>query len=527
MNILFHENSDKKTITLTSDTVKDLALYEIVSHIGINEKERGILRNIFTNLPCNPDDIRYRQEIMKDFLENDDMTDELTEALGQIETLKEYASFRTAASQNDKSLYSLLEKLRELSVYVNVSETIVKSLQKSTLKSEGLRKVLGELSRVVSDEHFAQTKEDINAMLEDLSCVRSALVGVNFTPDLNVEQVMAVEFLPHPVRSKYKLADFGAFMHNISNANVSNAAGMSMNTIGITDPLLVTMTPQIEKHLKTHFMKIKHAMRSHIKEDGSMITPIYEGLIYYLAMARFARNLKKKGYQFCFPTLTDRPRTFEMKDFYNIRLVLSGEENIVKNDFSFTPKENLYLLTGPNRGGKTIVEQALGIISVMTSIGSFVTAASCTGQPFSNILTHFPIDENLTINYGRLGEEAVRIKEIVRAADDRTLILFNETYSTTSSADGLYLSMDLLHILKELGTAAIFNTHIHELAKVIDEMNEWDGESDLVSIVMEIKDNVNTFRLKRSAPELKSYAHNIATKYEITYEQMKNSRFVP
>ena len=102
----------------------------------------------------------------------------------------------------------------------------------------------------------------------------------------------------------------------------------------------------------------------------------------------------------------------------------------------------------------------------------------------------------------------------------KAFILFNETYSTTSAADGLYLSMDLLRVLKELGTAAIFNTHIHELAKAIDEMNAWSGESDIISIVMEIVNNVNTFRIKRSEPELKSYARNIAQKYEITYEQM-------
>ena len=83
--------------------------------------------------------------------------------------------------------------------------------------------------------------------------------------------------------------------------------------------------------------------------------------------------------------------------------------------------------------------------------------------------------------------------------------------------------MDLLHVLKELGSAVIFNTRIHELAKEIEEMNTWDGESDLVSIVMEIKDNVNTFRVKRSEPELKSYAKNIAEKYGITYEQMKGA----
>ena len=55
------------------------------------------------------------------------------------------------------------------------------------------------------------------------------------------------------------------------------------------------------------------------------------------------------------------------------------------------------------------------------------------------------------------------------------------------------------------------------------EMNAWEGESRIVSVVMEIRDNVNTFRLKRSEPDTSSYAKNIAEKYGITYEQLKET----
>ena len=109
-------------------------------------------------------------------------------------------------------------------------------------------------------------------------------------------------------------------------------------------------------------------------------------------------------------------------------------------------------------------------------------------------------------------------------ADQNTLILFNETYSTTSAVDGLYLSKDLLHILKKMGTSVIFNTHIHEVARSIEEMNDWEGESRVVSLVMEIRDNQNTFKIKRSAPDSKSYAQNIAKKYGITFDQMVEMR---
>ncbi len=525
MDILFAENSKRDVIKLKEETIKDLALQEVIDNISGNESEKMIIKDIFTKIPTDLEDIRYRQEILKDFLESESLTDEMTDALALIKVLKEYGGIRTNTMQNDNSLYVLLEKLRELSVYVQVTEEIVKCLKSNKTESVGLRKICEQLDKVVSDEKFAQAKHDINQMYEHLSNVRGAMVGVNFTPDLNVEQVSVVEFVPYRIRSKYKFAEFAASVSNVVNAGAaSNSIGAPPVNTRVVDPLLVTMTPQIEKHLKRHFGKVKHIMTKYIKLDGTFLTEIHEGLTFYVAMAKFGRRLRSEGCEICMPKLTQQYGSFDIKNLYNVRLFFAREKNIVKNDFSFTPKENLYILTGPNRGGKTIIEQALGIISVMASIGSFVTASACVGRPFSNILTHFPIDENLTINYGRLGEEAVRIKEIVKEADSRTLILFNETYSTTSSADGCYLSMDLLRILKELGSSVIFNTHIHELAMSIDEMNRWDGESDFVSIVMEIQNNINTFRVKRSEPELKSYARNIAEKYEITYEQMKQNR---
>ena len=525
MDILFAENSKRKTVELKPETVKDLALQDLLDNISDTESEMIILRDIFTHIPIDTNDTRYRSEILKDFLENDAMTDEMSDALSYIRTLKDYGHSKLLQLSDDRTLYVLLEHLRELMIYIEATEAIVSCLKKHKIRSTGLRSVLSRLESIVTDDKFELAKKDVKKMLHDLSNVKGAFIGVNFTPDLNIEQVTSVEFVPYRIRSKYKFAEIAAFISNVnSNAMASNSVGKPWAPTRVIDPLLVSMTPNIEKHLKLNIIRIKHIMNKYVKLDSSSITELYEGLTYYLCMTKLSRRLRKEGCEICLPEITDTEGIkLDIKDLYNIRLFFAGEKNIVKNDFSFSPEENLFILTGPNRGGKTIIEQALGIISIMAAIGSFVTASSCKGRPFHNILTHFPIDENLTINYGRLGEEAIRIKEIVKEADDKTLILFNETYSTTSAADGLYLSKDLLRILKEHGTAVVFNTHIHELARSLDEMNRWDGQSKFVSLVMEIKDNVNTFRVKRSDPESKSYAKNIAEKYGITYEQMKNA----
>lgn len=533
MDLLFASGSKREFTSLGESAIKDLAIQDILEAISGNERDIIILKEIISSIPKDIRDSVYRQEIMKDFLASDEFTDDMDNALGLIKTLKDYGSSRTMMRQNDSTLYTLLENLRELSVYVEVIENLYSCLDKYEVKAKGLCDLRDNLKQVIEDDKFEEAKADIETILEDLSCVRSANVGVTFTPDMNIDEVKVVDFVPYKIKSKYKFAEIAAEISNIMNASNQNIGGPKpMVNTKVVDPLLVAMAPVIEKHLKRHFVRMKSVMSKYVNMDSSSMIQMYEGLVFYINMARFGRRIVSEGEKITFPEFPDSSAvddfgrvpsekcTFEINDLYNVRLFISHEKNIVKNDFSFKPSENLFILTGPNRGGKTIIEQALGIISLLAAAGCYVTASKCKGVPFSNILTHFPIDENLTINYGRLGEEAVRIKEIVGEADNRTLILFNETYSTTSAEDGLYLSKDLLRVLKEKGSAVIFNTHIHEVARSIEDMNKWNGESKFVSLIMEIVNNENTFKVKRSEPDSCSYAMNIARKYGITYEQM-------
>ena len=512
MDVLFAKGSSKKTTELSVNTIKDIALGELIEHLGGDPDERAAIRKIATQIPQDPRDMTFRQNILKDLIANDDLCDSMSDILTQIKTLKLFGGVRKAANERDTSLYTLVQTLRELTVYVDVLENLYSELINSSIKSEGLTDLRDSLETIIKDDKFAQAKNDIRLMHEDLSNVRAAVIGVNFTPDFDIERVSTIEFVPYGLRSKYTIMDVAA-------ATKLSTPG---HRVRYDDALLSAITPKMEKHLKSHFFEIKRTLTKYTNYDNSFLVEMYEGLIFYLRSAKLAKRLKDKGYEITFPEITPASESkLSVTGFYNIRLAFNGEKEIVKNDFAFTPDERIFILTGPNRGGKTIVEQALGLISVMMSLGMFVTADTCTGLPFGNILTHFPIDENLTINYGRLGEEAVRIKEIVKSSGNNTLILFNETFSTTSASDGLYLSKDLIRVLKEKGAYVIFNTHIHDLAKQIPEMNSWNGQGNIISLVMERKDEKNTFILKRAEPDSSSYARDIAEKYGITYEQMK------
>lgn len=116
MNILFAENSKKNVVCLKQETIKDLALWEVVDNIVSGERDKLIIRDIFSKLLQDAEDIRFRQEILTDFMENDGLTEDLAVALSGIRTLKEYDSMKAAMLKQENTLYVLLEKLRELSV---------------------------------------------------------------------------------------------------------------------------------------------------------------------------------------------------------------------------------------------------------------------------------------------------------------------------------------------------------------------------------------------------------------------------
>ena len=76
-----------------------------------------VIKKIFTEIPLDIEDIRFRQDIMRDLVENSELSEGLSEIIFMIQTLKDYDSRTSLVSGGETSLYTLLENLREISAY--------------------------------------------------------------------------------------------------------------------------------------------------------------------------------------------------------------------------------------------------------------------------------------------------------------------------------------------------------------------------------------------------------------------------
>jgi DNA mismatch repair ATPase MutS len=221
-------------------------------------------------------------------------------------------------------------------------------------------------------------------------------------------------------------------------------------------------------------------------------------------------------------------RTCRIGGLYNLTLALhfwdmnlNPSDEIVLNDANFDENGRILLLTGPNRGGKTVFTEATGLAQLLFQSGVFVPGGHAAISPVDGIFSHFPVDENQTIELGRLGEETKRLNDIFRHASRHSLILLNESLSSTSYLEGLYIAKDVVKSLRYLETRAVFNTHMHELAGHSEQFNiETTGDSLVISLVTGLTDGQRSFRVQPGAPLGKSYAMDIARKFGISFEQL-------
>ena len=89
MNILY-PNGKENMKKLSEDTIKDLALDEIIDMFSANDSEKAFAGNVLSTLTNDDDTILYRQEIIKDFLSDEDFRASLKKILKKIRVLREY-----------------------------------------------------------------------------------------------------------------------------------------------------------------------------------------------------------------------------------------------------------------------------------------------------------------------------------------------------------------------------------------------------------------------------------------------------
>lgn len=150
-------------------------------------------------------------------------------------------------------------------------------------------------------------------------------------------------------------------------------------------------------------------------------------------------------------------------------MALTTLKNPVPN--SFADSCRLHVISGANQGGKSTFLRSIGIAQVMMQAGMFVPAAYYEGILYDNILTHFTRREDCTMNSGRLVEEMKRMDYIVGRITSRSLVLLNESFSSTTEKEGSQIAENIIQALYDSGVHVFTVTHLFVFANRMYEKN--------------------------------------------------------
>lgn len=530
-SLLYPEGKEPSFMTLGDEACNDLSLEYICETISESEYEKNIIKRMMMKIESDPEVIRYRCDVFEDVLKYPSLRNKIKELLEQLDYLKDLE--KSVKDNTAEPVWQLINRLQELDVYVNCITGINESLTENPIKSVGLKKMKDFVNSVYNESGFEHLNEDIKEMMHDLGQIRSISLGVNLDSRMRPVEVGIVslndeKFSRPGVLNKF--LDFASKKSEIHNG--ASFDGMTkIHTVGKAageDPLMNNLSRVVTEMLGSTVKQLKNKLSRYVNVSGYSLTKLIPEFIFYIRWAEFCGKIIELGVPMAKPEILETERReMTAKGIYNLKLamqILSGKElDIIRNDFDFKMENGIYIMTGPNRGGKTTFTQAVGILFLMAQHGLYVPAESVELSPCDNIYTHFPADENQTVNLGRLGEESKRLSEIFSVATNKSILLFNESLATTSFAEGLYIAKDVVRALRYLGARTIFNTHMHELAMELDTMNSLEGDMKVASLITGIHEGKRSYKVFLAPPEGVSYAKDIAEKYGVTFNQLKKS----
>lgn len=534
---------------LSDAAIHDLGLDYLCAQITDKKKEQTLLLSILSKMTDDPTVTQYRSDVFADIYEKEAMCDEILRILDQINFLRDYGSVGRA-HEEARGIWDLMHRLDELKDYIQCVEAIFKSLSDAEVHSQGLLCLKEYIDDLYHDNGFSELKKDIEALRAATTDLRSVTVGINLNDRFEADGIGLIS-----INNKYftKSNILGNFYEKITvkdniksdtewkedykfhpfavesskDLDLFARRGIAVITgTDVTEDIPRYMNRIANQMLSAVVKKLKNTLDQYVSITITDITDLIPEFIYYVRFAQYIKKLSGDGLHFCKGTLADEAfeeRIMRAKGFYNLKLaaaVSKKQETIVANDLHFDRKHLVYVLTGANRGGKTTVTQAVGLLFALAQGGIFVPAEAFSFQPVDCIYTHFPADEDKTMDLGRLGEECQRFRAIYADSTKSSLLLLNETFSTTSFEEGYFIAKDAVRAILEKGVRTIYNTHMHKLAFDLEELNQLYDSVKAVSLIVKADGGNRSFKIEEAPPEGMSYAGDIAKKYGVTYEML-------
>ncbi len=469
--------------------------------------------------------IRYRQKTLKDAVNFKELRATLAAVRPVLDDICGLRALDDGSAENDAYLYSITE----IELYVSCLEILANGLAplQDRVESEGFRSLCDFVLSLTHSDYYKDLNKKLSALSSRVHEIKSVTVGVNLDAQhrpvsagvlsVNAETFKSGKTLDKILRLSFKNDAFTCI------APLSPCGkGESENR---QEALIGAFNGAIEDVYRNAVKGWRAIVDEYVSDNTDFLLKLLPEIEFITRAAEVIEKLEsRKGCELCVPTVAPKEeKVFRAEQLFNPRVALAIDTDTVANDFAFDDNAQLFVLTGPNRGGKSVITVACGAAQAMFQLGLPVPAKAATLSVVDGIYTHFPEGADDTIDKGRLGEECQRLREIFDEATPYSMVLLDESLSSTGAYEATYIASEILVAFAVLRCRGIFCTHLHELAAMVGEINERSAEKGGVKVdtlVAAMEEGKRSFKIERKKPDGKSYARDIADKYGLSFDDL-------
>jgi DNA mismatch repair protein MutS len=482
---------------------RDLNLDQIVAAIVAGREEHDLITGVLYTLLRDEDAVRYRQEVFQD-LANPALLDEVTRFVDRMGEVRAHLRQLGAMRYRYQREGWLLDAA---AIYCDAVRSLAGHLASAPVEARALLALREYLTRYADSDGFTVLDGDTRDRKEALGRIRycTRILG---------GRVEVTRYQEEADYSDAVLATFDRFKQGAVKdyqIHYRTQPGMNHITAQILE-LVARLFPQefaaLEEYYGRHTGFLDEGIR-HADQE----------LQFYLAYLDHIEPLRAAGLRFCYPEVSATSKDVFADDTFDLALadkLVSERKPVVTNDFRLEGRERIFVVTGPNQGGKTTFARIFGQILQLAGIGCPVPGSAARLFLADRLFTHFEREEDLARNSGKLEDDLVRIGEILRTATPASAVILNEIFASTTLHDARFLGAKLLTKVMRLDALCVYVTFVDELADLGEQV------VSLMSTVDPRSPAERTYRVVRKPADGLAYALAIAEKYDLSYERLRN-----